>query len=232
MPVPAPNAWSGRPSHPSRAGSRLVLRRRSIIVRPQIGKGLVVNSIEAHQLGPGEHKGEASAHNAIMDVRRGGVQCDRENPTSLLDGIGKTRLAASSPAGPIRMQSATSGCSCGAMASAPCGRFGSTRPMAPTPSRWRRPIPTAPPATLASAPPINSPPGPASQRTPCCEHGWGFSHALVEAVANGDCASAQDDLFALAGKLLERDGAILATVLWLEIASDGVNRRPEVTPPS
>ncbi len=50
----------------------------------------------------------------------------------------------------------------------------------------------------------------------------GISHALVEAVANGDCGLPQDDLLALAGKLLEIDGAILAEALQLEIASGGV----------
>jgi exodeoxyribonuclease V alpha subunit len=50
----------------------------------------------------------------------------------------------------------------------------------------------------------------------------GISYALVEAVANGDCGLPQDDLLALAGKLLEIDGAILAEALQLEIASGGV----------
>jgi exodeoxyribonuclease V alpha subunit len=50
----------------------------------------------------------------------------------------------------------------------------------------------------------------------------GISYALMEAVANGDCGLPQDDLLALAAKLLEIGGAILAEALQLEIASGGV----------
>jgi exodeoxyribonuclease V alpha subunit len=50
----------------------------------------------------------------------------------------------------------------------------------------------------------------------------GISYALMEAVANGDCGLPQDDLLALAAKLLEIDDAILAEALRLEIASGGV----------
>ena len=54
----------------------------------------------------------------------------------------------------------------------------------------------------------------------------GISYALMEAVANGDCGLPQDDLLALAAKLLEIGGAILAEALRLEIASGGVVEMP------
>jgi exodeoxyribonuclease V alpha subunit len=50
----------------------------------------------------------------------------------------------------------------------------------------------------------------------------GISYALMEAVANGDCGLPQDELLALAEKLLEINGSILAEALRLEIASGGV----------
>jgi exodeoxyribonuclease V alpha subunit len=50
----------------------------------------------------------------------------------------------------------------------------------------------------------------------------GISYALMEAVANGDCGLPQDDLLALAEKLLEIGGPILAEALRLEIAAGGV----------
>jgi exodeoxyribonuclease V alpha subunit len=50
----------------------------------------------------------------------------------------------------------------------------------------------------------------------------GISYALMEAVANGDCGLPQDDLLALAEKLLEIGGPILAEALRLEIAGGGV----------